>query len=406
MEVFVARQPIFDRKEQLYGYELLYRNGQEDFYNHIDGDKATVDVLINSFITIGVEKISDNKKCFINFTENLLLNGFPKHFPAKSVVVELLESIEPTAEVINAILELKELGYLIALDDFIYEDKYKEMVSLADIIKVEFPITTGEQHMRLLEIARKHNIELLAEKVETRLEFEIASKLGYQYFQGYFFSKPILVKADDVPAYNHFHIEIIQEINKPVPNIENITRLVECDVALSFKLLKLINSAGFQLRSKITSIKQAIVLLGLTEVEKWITIISLSSMKKDINEHIIHLCLTRAKLGELLAENLKQNSSELFLLGMFSLIDTLLQRPMEVAIKELPFSSEIKVALAGGEHPYRDSLLLMKALETGDWSKYSELCEKMKITEDIGMDSYSKAIEWSSFIVDVMKNKF
>ncbi|MFZ3589856.1 EAL and HDOD domain-containing protein [Bacillus sp. DJP31] len=402
MEVFVARQPILDSNEQLYGYELLYRNGQENFYNHFDGDKATIDVLVNSFVTIGVDKIANDKKCFINFTVNLLLKGFPTYFPAESVVVEILEDIEPTVEVIEAITNLKKLGYAIALDDFIYEDKYKELVSLADIIKVEFPKTTAIEHRILLELAREHGIKLLAEKVETREEFELAVKLGYHYFQGYFFSKPVIIKADDVPVISHFHVEIIQEINKIDPNIENITSLVERDLALSYKLLKLINSAGFQLRSKITSIKQAIVLLGLTEVKKWIFIISLSSLNKEVSIQVIQLCLTRAKMGELLAEHVKQNSSELFLLGMFSLIDTLLHRPMEIALEELPFSTEIKDALIGSDNVFGDSLLLMKSLETGDWLLFSELCQKLQITEEVGMDCYSKAIEWSTYIVDVI----
>jgi c-di-GMP-related signal transduction protein len=403
MEVFVARQPILDSKEQLFGYELLYRNGQVDFYNQLDGDKATIDVLVNSFISIGVDNISFHKKCFINFTENLLLKEFPTYFPAESVVVEILEDIEPTQEVIESIKKLRKLGYTIALDDFIYEDKYMELISLADIIKVEFPRTTADQHKRLLELSNKYRIKLLAEKVETRQEFELGVKLGYDYFQGYFFSKPVIIKADDVPVYTQFHVEIIQEINKADPNIDTVTRLVERDLALSYKLLKLINSAGFQLRNKITSIKQAIVLLGLNEVRKWISIISLSSTSKGVPFQAIELCLTRAKMGELLSVHLKQNSSEFFLLGMFSLIDTLLHQPMEVALERLPFSSEIKEALLGAENIFGDSLSLMKSLETGDWGKFAELCQKLEISEEVGMDCYSKAIEWSSYIIDVIQ---
>ncbi|WP_456276090.1 EAL and HDOD domain-containing protein [Bacillus sp. AK128] len=402
MEVFVARQPILDTNEQLFGYELLYRNGQVDFYNHLDGDKATIDVLINSFVSIGVDNLANEKKCFINFTENLLLQGFPAHFPAEYVVIEILENINPTKEIINAISEFKKLGYTIALDDFVYEDQYKELVKLADIIKVEYPKTTAEQHLKLLRIAKEFNIKLLAEKVETREEFNIAVKLGYHYFQGYFFSKPMIVKATDIPSYSHVYLEIIQEISKPTPDIEMITRLVERDLSLSYKLLKLINSAGFQLRNKITSLKQAIVLLGLKEVQKWTSIISLSSAGREIPFQAIELCLSRAKMGELLAVHLKKDQSEFFLLGMFSLIDTILQRPMEEAVNVLPFSEELKEALLGADNLYGNTLLLMKSLEIGDWVTFSAISTKIGIPEEEIMNCYSKAFEWSTYIVELV----
>ncbi|WP_246938957.1 EAL and HDOD domain-containing protein [Bacillus pinisoli] len=403
MEVFVARQPILDVSEQLIGYELLYRNGQADFFNHLDGDKATIDVLVNSFISIGVDNIANKKKCFINFTENLLLQEFPAYFPAEYVVVEILETIQPTPEIIKAIQKLKELGYTIALDDFIYDDRYMELVKLADIIKVEFPRASAEQHYKLINIARTFNIKLLAEKVETRQEFELAVKLGYDYFQGYFFSKPTVIKATDIPSYSHVYLEIIQEISKDTPDIDAITRLIERDLSLSYKLLKLINSAGFQLRTKITSLKQAIVLLGLKEVRKWTSIISLSSMGKDVSFQAIELCLSRAKMGELLSFHLRKDQSEFFLLGMFSLIDTILHRPMEDAVKVLPFSQDIKDALLGSNNVYGDTLELMKSLENGEWDTFSTLSQKLGISEEESMNCYAKAVEWSTYIVDIVQ---
>lgn len=401
MEVFVARQPILDKNESLYGYELLYRNGQVDFYNHFNGDNATIDVLVNSFINIGVDKVSEQKKCFINFTENLLLNGFPTYFPPEYVVVEILENIEPTEEIIQAVKGLKKQGYTIALDDFIYDDKYSELVKLADIIKVEFPKATFDQHKKFLLLSKEYGIKLLAEKVETRQEFDLAVKLGYHYFQGYFFSKPVLIKADDVPVYSHFHFDVIQEINKSEPDIDTVTRLVERDIALTYKLLKVINTTAYEMKRKVTSIKQAIVLLGLTEVRKWVTVISLSSLTKDIPDQAIHLSLTRAKMGESLSEHLEINNAELFMLGMFSIIDVLLHRPMEVAIEGLPFSGEIKDALLGEENVYTDILSLMKTLETCDWEQFSLYSGKLGIKEEAALHCYSKAMEWSNYIIEV-----
>jgi c-di-GMP-related signal transduction protein len=402
MEVFVARQPILDTKEQLIGYELLYRNGQVDFYNHVDGDRATIDVLINSFVSIGVDHVAYQKKCFINFTENLLLQGFPENFPPEYVVVEILETIKPTKNVIDSIVKLKKLGYTIALDDFVYNDQYKDLVALADIIKVEFPRMSAEQHWKLLKIAKDYKIKLLAEKVETRQEFELAVKLGYDYFQGYFFSKPTIIKTTDIPTYSHVFAEIIQEINKADSDIDTITRLIERDLSLSYKLLKLINS-GFQLKNKITSLKQAIVLLGLKEVQKWTSIISLSGAGVGIPFQAIELCLSRAKMGELLATHLNKDKSEFFLLGMFSLIDTILHRPMDEAVKVLPFSDELKEALLGSKNLYGESLALMQALENGDWETFSTSCEKLEISEEDSINCYSQAIEWSRYIVEVIQ---
>ena len=220
MNVFVARQPIFNRGEQSVAYELLYRKSEVNSYTHIDGDEATADVIINGFFNIGVEELSEGKKCFINFTENLLNLKLPTYFEPESIVVEILEDIPINKELVSICQELKELGYTIALDDFAIQESYEllpELLKYIDIIKIDFLQTSLYDRRRMITRYKSHQVSFLAEKVETREEFELALKDGFDLFQGYFFSKPDVLSAQDIPAYFQTHYQISEELSKRSP---------------------------------------------------------------------------------------------------------------------------------------------------------------------------------------------
>ena len=234
MEVFVARQPIFNAKEDIISYELLYRNNNENVFPNINGDQATTDVLINSFLNIGINELSNGKPCFINFTENLLHLRLPTYFQPDDIVVEILENVIPNTKIIDICKELKQLGYKIALDDFIYNDDnphFYEYIQYADIIKVDMLQTPPATLTKIEAIARVLNIKLLAEKVETRGEYEVLKQKGYDFFQGYFFSKPVIVSAHDIPTYFHSYIDIIKNLSMTEPNIDVIASLIERDLS-------------------------------------------------------------------------------------------------------------------------------------------------------------------------------
>ena len=366
MKVFVARQPIFNANEDICAYELLYRSNEVNTFPNINGDQATTDVIINSFMNIGIEELSNGRPCFINFTENLLQLRLPTYFQPRDIVVEILESVIPNAQIIDICKELKQLGYKIALDDFIYNDDnpyFYKYLKYADIIKVDILHTSLEIRNKIETMARLMNKKLLAEKVETREEYEELKTKGYDYFQGYFFSKPAIVSAHDIPTYFHSYIDLIKNLSMTEPNVGAIAELIERDLSLSHKLLKLINSTAFRPQKKIHSIKQAIVLLGLIDIQKWVYVLSVRDTlirKSEMSDEVIRISLTRGKMCESIVQLRKKSSTKAgyFMTGMFSLMDTITGAPMEKLLKDLPISDDICQALMGHENGYQTSARL------------------------------------------------
>jgi c-di-GMP-related signal transduction protein len=403
MEVFVARQPIFDVNEEKAAYELLYRHNQLNIFPNIDGDTATADVIINSFLNIGIDALSSGKPCFINFTENLLKLRVPTYFNPREIVVEVLESVEPSRGVVDICLELKRLGYKIALDDFIFNESNpfcKELMKAADFVKVDFQSTTEEMRGSIEVLSNLLGYKLIAEKVETELQYQEARQKGYHYFQGYFFSKPKIIASHDVPVYFHSYYSIIQSLEMAEPSIDVISGLIEQDLSLSYKLLKLINSPAYRPKHKIHSIRQAIVLLGLMEIKRWIYVLAVREQvahRKKLENEVITLCLTRAKMCELTAKNIKGtiNTSSYFLTGMFSLMDTILSVPMVKILDDLPLNDEICDALIGKSNELKDMLELVISVEKADWNELEKKMRSLNLTEQDISESYQLACQWA-----------
>ncbi|MFJ7724755.1 EAL and HDOD domain-containing protein [Neobacillus sp. NPDC097160] len=404
MEAFVARQPIFTKRKEIFAYELLYRNNQENKFPEINGDMATTDVIINSFINIGMNELSSGKPCFINFTEKLLQLRLPTYFQPNEIVVEILETVEISQELLDICNELKCKGYQIALDDFVFNRDNPHSYSLmeyADIIKVDFRETTEQMRHTIEEISLKYNIKLLAEKIETSEEFDSAVKIGYEYFQGYFFSRPIILSTRDVPEYFQNYFAIINHLSISEPDLDYITQLIEQDLSLSYKLLKLINSPAFRPKSKINSIRQALIRLGLNELKKWLYILAIRGNitgKSEWSREIFNNSLTRAKMCELIAlhKNLRKESSSYFLTGMFSLMDVLLGMEMDEVLRVMPLQENICEALKGNSNQLKDSLDLGISIEKGNWNDVSSCCEKLQIEDEIALQCYNEAFKWTS----------
>jgi len=398
MDVFLARQPILDKFDKLFGYELLFRDSEKNLYQSDDGDKATIAVIKNSFVNIGIDKVTAGKKAFINFTENILKSDIFEVLPTKSVVVEILEEIEPTDEVIELCKKIKALGYTIAIDDFVYSDKYKKLIEIADIIKVDFQITKGSDRKKVIEQVNSKHIAFLAEKVETMEEFDEAVTLGYTYFQGYYFSKPTIISGKRIPENKAVYMKLLHEISRNNFAIDSIENLIKKDVSLSFKLLKLINSANFSFSSEIKSMKQALALLGEKEIKKWLYLMVFRNMGQDKPEILIINSLTRARFAELIAVKLgkKINPFNAYLLGMLSMIDLLLDRPLEEILQELLIPVEVKDAINGinnnNNNTYSKLLHLIIAYENGKWDEVAEISKELNLDENSLPNSYYEAI--------------
>lgn len=408
VEVFVARQPILNRRLEIYAYELLYReNKQQNLIHNLDHDYATSEV-INSFLQIGIDELSEGKPCFINFSEKLLEDTFPTFLHPELTVIEVLEMVRPTDKVIENCIQLKSQGYKIALDDFELRndiDNYGKLIDLADIVKIDVRLTKRDEQLRIMKELKGRNIEFLAEKVETREEYEQCLIDGYTYFQGFFFSKPTILSTSDIPVLNHNLYVILSELAKSEPNIENISRIIESDISLSIKLLRLLNSPAMGLVNKIKSIKQAIVLLGLVELKKWIYVLSLRDHLERTDHlaaEVIKLSLTRAKASELIAINIgkRHECSSYFLTGLLSLVETIYRQPKEQIINNLPLDQEIKNTLQGEKTSLTPVYSLILAVESGDWKIMETVLNHYGLKVEKFNELYKQSLRWAKEVVE------
>jgi c-di-GMP-related signal transduction protein len=379
MDAFIGRQPIFDTHQQVFGYELLFRSGMNNVFTHTDPDQATSKVISDSFFLLGIPTLTGGKRAFINIPRDFLLNEYVYLIPKESMVVEILETVEPDQEIITACEKLKQAGYLLAVDDFIYDDKYKPLLNLVDFVKIDFLATKGEGRKALLEQYVSSGIRFLAEKVETPQEHKDALDLGYSYFQGYFFCKPTIISGKDIPAYKLHYLRILQVINRPEVDFKKLGEIIKNEISLSFKLLRYINSAYFGLRNKINSIMQALALLGEKEIKKWVSLIALANMGQDQPEELVIQALIRAKFCESLAPS----------------IDTILSRPLDEILKEIPIADEVKDALLGKQNRLRDVYEFVLVCEKGDWEKLPEQTARLGIQEARAYQLYLDALKWS-----------
>jgi c-di-GMP-related signal transduction protein len=401
MDVFVARQPIFKRDKKILGYELLFRDGSSSFFTGEDGNIATSEVLSNSFFSIGIENITGKSPAFINFPRDLLLKKAPQLFSKENLAIEILEDMMPEEDVINACRELSQKGYTIALDDFFYKKGMKPLIALADIIKFDFRSSPTEKIREDIKRFSHYNIKFLAEKVETYEEFQTALDMGCEYFQGYFFSKPETIKGKDISSAQMNLLGIMAEANRSDFQFDKIEAIINRDVAISFKLLRYINSAFYRRATTVSSIKQAMLLLGENGIRSFLSLIAMTKLGKDKPDELIRSSIIRAKFCELLGEKRKLgiDSSELFTLGLFSSIDAILDDTMENLMGKLPLSNDLKDTLIYKEGKLNNYLGLTVSYEKGDWEGVSEFSSHIRVDEQVLPQNFVKAINWADAIV-------
>ena len=397
-EAFIGRQAILDQQKNVYAYEILFRSGLKNAFDpNLDGNVATQSVMVNAMLDFGMNKLVSDKRAFINFTEQNLLTRAPKLLPSETVVVEILENVQPTSEILEVVKELKEAGYKIALDDFVLLPGYEPLIEMADIIKVDFRITNSpEERKKMREILPKH-VRLLAEKIETEEEFQQALTYGYVLFQGYFFCKPTILQKKRLTSNALSKMRLLREINRQNVDFSAITGVISSDTNLVHKLLTYINSAGVGLANHVSNLKQATVLLGASGVRRWVTLVSLQTFSEDKPPELFTLSLMRAKFCELIAAKLKRpglTADTGFLLGMFSLLDVLLTLPMEEVLKEVNLSDELTDALLGKDNDLRRLLDLVIAYEKGDWDTVIAYCEQENLSPEFLQPTYDNVLEW------------
>jgi c-di-GMP-related signal transduction protein len=403
METLIARQPIFNQHKRIYAYELLYRGADALSLAQVGGSRATSSLLTSSYLTEGLEKISNNKPCFINFTEELLLKDIAANFPNNKIVVEILEDVPPTPEVVAACRQLKNDGYVLALDDFVFARNLKPLIELADIIKFDFLLTPIEEIREALGKLAGYDIVFLAEKVETHAEFAQALEMGFSYFQGYFFAKPEAIRIKEMAGSKLTILQLLAEINSQEIMIDRVTAIIAGDVALSYKLLRYINSAYFGLANKVESIPRAVTMLGLNEVRRFVTLAAISEISTAKPTELVRLAAIRAKFCEQLgtASPLGGNPQELFLLGLLSLLEAMLDTPISAVLDRLPLSDPVRQALTDGSGELACFLKAVLAYEKQEGSDCVGSLAALQIPEAEAFPLYLNALEYADAFVNL-----
>jgi len=397
--IFIGRQPIFDRKLNVIAYELLYRHADVDWAIISDADAASSEVVVNSLIDVGLDRLVGRAKAYCNFTRGFLLKGAGVRLAPDQLVVEVLESVNPEPEVLEALAQLAAAGHQIALDDFVLSEENQALVACADIIKIDILAQSRDQIAKQVSRLRDlKELKLLAEKVETHEEFQYCMELGFDYFQGFFFSKPQVVSGRTIAPGRLAMLRLMAEIQRREINMDVLQQIIETDVNLCVKLLRQINSCYYSLLSQIRSVRQAILYLGVMHIRNWACVVSLGTID-DKPKEVVTMSLVRAKMCELLGgEEDVDRSSEFFTVGLFSLLDTIFDSTMEEVLEQMPLDHEIRVALLQRKGRLGLTLASVEAHEKGQW----DTVESYGYGQAQIMDAYLNALEWARTVQENM----
>jgi EAL and modified HD-GYP domain-containing signal transduction protein len=394
---FLARQPILNRQRDVFAYELLFRSGIQNSCEGINLEMASTSMLDTSFM-IGLDKLAEGRRMFINCPREFLIRDYISLFPRDLVVVEILETIEPDEEVVAVCRRLKQQGYLLALDDFVDTPAWVPLVALADFIKVDFRLTPREEQRALAARYQARDLRLLAEKVETPEEFSEGKAMGYSLFQGYFFCRPEMIRHREMPASKLAYLELLRAATASEFDMPALASKIKHEASLTYKLLRYLNSAAFGLRAEIRSIPHALSLLGERELRKWIAVVSVGVMADGKPDELMTVPLVRGRFCELLAPlaGMAGHANDLFLLGLLSVMDAILDQPLPAILAELPVRREIKEALLARSGLYRYMLDMATAHERADWEAIGALAPKLGINEGQIPAIYLAAVDWAS----------
>jgi c-di-GMP-related signal transduction protein len=390
---YVARQPIFDREEKVFGYELLFRDGIENAFSG-DTDEASRATLDRSLL-MGLDVLCDGRRAFVNCTRDTLIKGLVTLLPSTMTVVEILESVPPDPDVVAALQSLKEAGYMIALDDYVADDPRTPLAEMADIIKVEMQLTTEEQRAAMIKRFGPWRSRLLAEKIETHGDFVRARDQGFVYFQGYFFRRPEMMNTRDMPANRLNYLRLLQEVSRPELNVVGLEKLIKAEASVCYRLLRYLNSPVFGLKTEIHSVRHALSMLGERDVRRWVRLVAAVGAGQEKTSDLVLSALVRGRFGELVSSQVMHGESDLFLLGLLSLIDAMLEMPMAEVLEKIPLDHETNAVLLGQPSSLRPVYQLMLAHESGEWEAAARLSAALHLdAEEVG-GIYWQAQQWA-----------
>jgi len=397
-EKFIARQPIFDRLLRVFAYELLFRSGPQNEYRPARG--RSTGVLTDSITLFDLQMLTGHARAFINVDEQALRLGAARLLPPERIVVEILESVKPTEQIVAICRDLRADGYQLALDDFVDPPGMERLIELASFLKVDYKLLAPEDRARIAQKYSRDGLALLAEKVESRQELDEARRLGYSYFQGYFFCKPSVLETREIPGNRVVHLQLLNAASAPEIDYDAIEALFKQDPSLLYRLLRYLNSPLFGRRHEVRSVKHALTLMGEQDFRRWISIFALLALSSDKPPELVRTALVRAYFCEGFsgAARMPENSADLFFMGLLSVCDALLDKPMREILASLPVAEDVKTALCGGENRMRDVYEAVLVWERGEWPRLPQLVERLGCDEQNVPDTYRMALEKASAI--------
>lgn len=395
---FIARQTIFDRRKQVHGYELLFRSGWENSFRG-DTDEATR-MMIADGALYGFHELTHGAPTFVNCTRESLVNGFVTLLP-KSTVLEIVETVVGDEEILEACARYKKLGYKLALDDFRISEGIDGLVSLADYIKIDFRLSDAAERREIMAMLRGRKIIMIAEKVETEEEFQEAVNEGFQFFQGYFFCHPTVFSKKVVSTNGKNYLYLLSALSQGNFHVAQLALLLKSEVALSYQLLRLVNSAAFGMNREVRSLEDALMMVGEVQFRRlMINAIATESCRGRSKELLVHV-LHRARFLERMAPFTGENAEEQYLFGLLSLMDVMLDVPAGNLIEALPLRTEMKDALSGESNHISIALRLFESYKQADWLFCMEQCSLLNITEAEVSDLYTESLAWADKAVTV-----
>ncbi|QOL24761.1 HDOD domain-containing protein [Thalassotalea sp. LPB0316] len=401
MQLYLARQAILGRKQNLVAYELLFRDGPENSFPNIDPHVATSKLINRTHFNKGLSHISGGKRALINFSEVSLLKRLPLLLPKDEIIIEILEDVTPSDAVYQACVEMYRQGYVFALDDFVYRSEWRRFLQLVKVVKFDLmhtPLNTIGPIVNALR--KKTKIKLLAEKVETQEVYQQAMAMGFHFFQGYFFTKPEMKTVHENETNQHLLVLILQEAIAKDLNHKRIQNLLEQDSALVYRLLCFVNSGGFPLKTRISSVKQAMAYLGDIQLRRLLSLFATAVLASEKTVELTKMCVVRAKYCEAVCSKVAPGQKESgFLTGMFSLLDAVLESPMEQVLERLPMSDDIEQVLLDTDDklqtPIAMALRSIRHIEQGHWH-FTELeAKKMNVSSEFLHRCYQDAVSWA-----------
>ncbi|MFC4655421.1 MULTISPECIES: EAL and HDOD domain-containing protein [Rheinheimera] len=402
MYCYVARQPIFNLQKEVMGYELLFRDGVDNSFPNINADEATSKLITQHHLMLGVEKITSGKQAFINFSADTLIHHFPTSIDPNAIVIEILETVTISDELLLACKELHKMGYRLALDDHDFDPKWDVFLPYIHILKIDVRQFNVLEISRYLRRVSPYPVTLLAEKVETAEEYAQLQTLGFTLYQGYFFARPEMIKHKQLGSNKLNLLTLIGESSKVQLDFDKLAGIMQRDLDMSYKLLRFINSANFGRKQSIGSLKHAMVYMGEAELKKFISLLALANLAEGQSDELLVMSLIRARFCDQLASirGDHDNPPAAFLTGLFSLVDALLEQPLPELLSQLPLLDEIKSALLEGKGMLARYLALEATFEQGQWKQQIELSASL-VAADVDLNRiYLDAVEWGQSLLN------